>query len=775
MRMRWLRNILIGIGAFILLIGALLVTIILNPEIILNEANLGRAVKYLEDENKEFRWDSAKIKVTNKGILHQTISIAFADLCIKYTPEIEKLCFEKIHVEGEYHVTSAGLQVDRIGPIIFKNGLLHYRVMPSAPSEPLVEIPLPSIQKPSFLQNTFLEQIQINLTEIQVKMDDQTYQATLDLQSRAEDKNSLTTIELSTDVTDLSQQTTAKLTSELKSPSSFLADDWQASLQLSLKIKEKVATTTTVMATKKTDTILYQINNELTNDKIRSQSELTGELQNQKITAELNSSVKLTQQQLTVKVNQCHFSTQKPIADAIGPATEFKCHLYGETGKNYFPKSQLIQENVQNHLDLDISAQLDQFILPIDQHLTGNIELALVPIKQALYEITAHLSADFAGKVQDPLNQWRIDSKYSAEMDATAFEQIVAYLEPTPFAIPAPLNSLKGPANLSINGMLDGITQSGDLNTTLETNLRSKKQQLVLSAQGKVALNLKTETPSIEKVTLEAEIKDAAIELPHLNVLNLPRFVPDPRISVEKAKSEKKPLPFPLSIIVKTSRNDSFKIVNHLTKDPIPFGFNIQLKNDVTTGLIEMDPFPIELFNRKATMETMKIQLQDPVEDSEIMGRIRVDDVDYKIFISVKGTFDRPVVLFQSKPDLSREDIIAVLLYGEPYTALNDDNADSVGNLNAAFSNKAVSMLSLFMLGSTPIQNVGYDPYSKTFSAKLRLGDKTSAKIGTSDKQKQVSLRRRLGKGWGISTTITNSSETKKNEGSAFIEWQKRY
>jgi hypothetical protein len=171
----------------------------------------------------------------------------------------------------------------------------------------------------------------------------------------------------------------------------------------------------------------------------------------------------------------------------------------------------------------------------------------------------------------------------------------------------------------------------------------------------------------------------------------------------------------------------------------------------------------------------MTITLADPLNSSEIDGRVRAVYSDYRIDIWVQGTVGKPEVVFESTPPLSQEQMVAALLYGQPFGDLDATQGSSVANTSQAIAQKSVALGSLFLLASTPVESVSYNPDTRSFSAKVRLSDATLLNITTQENKQQVGVRRGLGGNWSINTYIENDSERSKQIGTALFEWIKRY
>jgi hypothetical protein len=275
---------------------------------------------------------------------------------------------------------------------------------------------------------------------------------------------------------------------------------------------------------------------------------------------------------------------------------------------------------------------------------------------------------------------------------------------------------------------------------------------------------------------MDVELQDVIIELPNISSTGVPNFLPDARITTKYATTTSKKLNVLYNIGVKTPENQPVRFVSNFAPDPIPLNVNILLTNDGIKGDLLITRTPLKIFRRDAVVRSFVLKFSDPLSESEVNGELKVSYVDYTIDITLLGTIEKPRVLFESDPPMSQDDIMATLIYGEPFEKLDTDKAASVGNMSSAMAERALSLGSLYILASTPIQRIGYDPMTKTFSAKLKLGEKTSLTVGSSGtKSQQVGIQKNLGKGWNVNSSIETLSGTAINRETAFIEWHKRY
>ena len=229
-------------------------------------------------------------------------------------------------------------------------------------------------------------------------------------------------------------------------------------------------------------------------------------------------------------------------------------------------------------------------------------------------------------------------------------------------------------------------------------------------------------------------------------------------------------------VTVKTPPDKPAQLFSNLTKDSVPLYLDLTADNQKIGGSVRIGKTPLSILRRNVSIQEFTINLADPTDFSGLNGTIRVDYSNYDIDLIILGTMKRPRVVFQSNPPLSQEEIISVLIYGQPYDALDTSQSNSVGNVASAVADRALRLSSLFLLASTPVESVGYDPSTGYVSARFRLGGSTSLEVGTNEGHTQkVGLRKNIGGNWIINTYIENDSDEGSQRGGAFLDWYKRY
>jgi autotransporter translocation and assembly factor TamB len=125
---------------------------------------------------------------------------------------------------------------------------------------------------------------------------------------------------------------------------------------------------------------------------------------------------------------------------------------------------------------------------------------------------------------------------------------------------------------------------------------------------------------------------------------------------------------------------------------------------------------------------------------------------------------------------LPQRDVWAALLFGRPIAALSTDQARSADEMNAAAVDGGLSLATMYLLASTPVESVSYDPASQQFRAAVRLADGAALTVGSDLRSSSsVGFRYRLGRDWYVTTTLEDPFDFTKTKLATRLEWTKRY
>jgi hypothetical protein len=280
-------------------------------------------------------------------------------------------------------------------------------------------------------------------------------------------------------------------------------------------------------------------------------------------------------------------------------------------------------------------------------------------------------------------------------------------------------------------------------------------------------------SPAVLDFALSLEHVD--LLLPHLDLAAPPQLLPDARIMRKQlARKSDGPPSFVFHLAIKTA-DDPLHIGTNLAQSPIPIRLDLKAGSDQDlTGTLKVETFPLDLFRRKAQVDHFNIDFEP--KEKKIDGEFKIAYTDYTILIDAYGTTDKPDFKFGSDPPLSDSDVVSVLLFGKTSDSLDPTQTQSVGNTQSAAAAHGLDLASMYLLSSTPVESVGWDPQSGTFSAKFHLAEGTSLSVTKGQQEQQsVGIRKRIGSNWAITTQLGNPVDPTDHSLFALFEWSHRY
>ena len=420
-------------------------------------------------------------------------------------------------------------------------------------------------------------------------------------------------------------------------------------------------------------------------------------------------------------------------------------------------------------------------------HFDGDLSITLNPYL-SWYEAHVDLFVRASGRTGE-LARMRIHQRIDANVNVARFDDLVAFLADGPYAVPAPVSVLKGGLSASFSARGEPKSDRIDFDYQARGDLSGQKQKVKFHvAGGGAALRPMTESRAI-KARAAATLDDVALQMPHLDVLKMPKVTLDSRIKNAGAKEEKTEAAVisssagvaastsavELELTVGTSQ--PILLYTDLAKTPVPIALDLKLDqpSGLMSGAVEVKSFNVEFFRRNATVDHLTLTFRAGSKLVGLDGLIKYKADEAMISIRLLGTSAKPQVVFESDPPLNQSDIIGLLVFGKSPDELDADQSATVANTQTAMSDKAFGLASLYLFASTPIQFVGYDPAAKAYTMKLRIpGGETLSVSSDFDATKSVQLRKRLSRNFAIVTEAVNST-TEGNSVVTFLEWFKRY
>lgn len=356
----------------------------------------------------------------------------------------------------------------------------------------------------------------------------------------------------------------------------------------------------------------------------------------------------------------------------------------------------------------------------------------------------------------------KVALKTTASVDMPALRKNLARYAPDPYKeLPAPFNVMDGKIGIKVK--TEDIKDS-DLVMVLagmNVDLKSEKQALNFDMEADVPVNLKTYKP--ESVSVGLDFHQVQIQLPRLSKKSPPpQLIPDGRFKNRPFKPEpkvtEKPLDITLHLQALNEKAMSFR--TNLLDEILKLNFDLNIvQGNLKSGFLSILPLKTSVFKRPIHLKDMKITFNHPVEPV-MEGEIQFPLPEYKITLKLEGPVSKPRYAFTSEPPLPQNDIYAVLLFGRPMADLDPDDKSSAQQTNKLLSQGILSLSVLYFLAGSPVEYVGYDPGSKNAVAQFGLGNKTSLRVGGGgDGINSSAIRRSLGKGWYLDTSVQNSSQ----------------
>lgn len=410
-----------------------------------------------------------------------------------------------------------------------------------------------------------------------------------------------------------------------------------------------------------------------------------------------------------------------------------------------------------------------------DIKLIGDVSKNKIPLKfRGLFEVIPFgIDTILELPVKDDFSsvafQKKIILKTTAFVNIESVKKTLSELGPGPYnKLPAPLNIMDGPITIDVKTQNAKDKDAITFLAKTVIDLQSEKQALNLNIGTDGDFNLKTK--EMHGLTVGIEFLKVALLMPRLSKKSLPpQFMPDGRITNTpynpkkdpEAKKESSDLDLKLQALGEKALHIKTNLIDELIR--LNFDLNIfggELKN----GFIELLPLKTKVFKRPIEVAHLKINFKAPLEPV-IETTVLFLLPEYKITMNLEGPVSNPRYAFSSVPPLPQSDIYAVLFFGRPLSDLDPDDKSAANRTNQILSQGILSLSVLYFFAGSPIEYVGYDPGSKNASAQIGLGSKNSLKIGGgAGGVNSTAVRRSLGKGWYLDTSVQKPSNLSTSE-----------
>ncbi len=783
---RWLKGLLIAVTCLLVLLGAGLLAIWERPSIVINPRTLVWAQRYAPKLGYELKWDSVKVEATSPSFWVKGLSLDFTGLSVKAADGSLDGRFGKAEARVIADLAGFKLRLTEAGPVTILGGRLSL--------DPNRSLPKPDSKGsssaagqgffPEWMASAHMNSIRIELDHWSLSMEEGTdASGSLKLKNLEGKKGWSWDAKVRERMTG-SAAHWARI--ELKAETG-LQQDWINPKNARARAIGRFAdgrraeALLDVRRGRGEDELIYEVAGNWFDHGRLAVLKTHGKLSPNAISGELDATARRYNSFVPkLALQGCAYSFSRVADDRNQGDLKFDCPMAAAIDFPPVPGLPSLKVPTESHAKLQANLRTS-FPPSGDKPVKGDVRLDLGPMFTPLAEGSGTIVAQLDGiPVQFP-EKWKLDTDVNVKLSVPKFESVVTELHTTRWAIPAPFNILVGNAEFGASGKVD--LNRAKLPLYLRTRLLSKYQRVDIDGTGELVLENLIHKNKQGVFQFLVDLSDVQLALPRLSSTELPpRLVPDPRIvsflKASKAALDEAAASFRYNVHVKTPGATPVRLTSNLAKSPVPVSLDLGFESGrEMAGSVSIGGFPVEFFRRKAVVERFLVRF-NPIDGRRILdGSIRVDYTDYTIRILVFGEADSPKIKLISDPPVAEDQLIAVLLFGKPLQELDPEQTESIGQTRSAIANQAVGLGSMFLLASTPIESVNFDPETRSFGAKVKLGSGTSLNVGQDqDAHGHVGVKKRLSRYWTITTDVARSTTTPSgSSASAFLEWSNRY
>lgn len=811
---RWLKRIFKSValllGTFVFLVALLLAGFFFVPKIEISSSRLESLAQAYLPEDLELKWGDALVRILRTGALSKEIEFRFKDICVAYQGETLNACFANFEWGAEFTVANLNPRITFFAPLVATGGRVRgdidklTREDESAPPLEPGGFSAVDFLRTELLPKWRIDGSLVELDSLRLKVSAQTLSTQLRLATAATGASRMATLKIKD--FEWGPEIRANLDGEVDWPRHESAPftvkaDVDALLPGRRGIDSRIEGS--VHAWNHVDyDLLAKFSNVPAIREGRLQGTYRGDNLKGVVAAKFGA---LGAQVKTLDFVGCDYELALDVKEAAvtcGPQTvvlglQERAQLRNRKLFRLFPTFDLRVAN----LTWDNGVQADwKFALDLSHLKTAEINL----------DLSGTLLRRGATDVSDKILRYTVDG--DAVLRVLEFGKIVELLRPTLFALPAPVNRLRGPIEMSASGGFS--EQGGELPFEVRTRLSSLHQKLRTSVSGRVDL-----VPTVGGLTpsllVDVALEDVQLSLPRIEVTSsLPRLLPDPRFKRGLADDPPPPEATPgpslnYRVRVKTSAPGQLKIATNVTGAPIPITVRYRIRSAPETvrirraaavhqelgadeaesktqmeGTVSLGRTPVDIgginkafarLERDAVLDHFDLQLL-PDGTRKIDGKFVVTNPDATVSILVLGTLHEPTIRFESNPPATENQIIAALLFGRPINEFDEGEQQSAAAFRTAVNDTALTLAQMYLLANSPIDSLNYDSESGRVIASVKIAGGTSLEFGGArGAGSEVGIRRRLARNVYLNTYVERAAQTDEQLVSAFVEWVRRF
>jgi TamB, inner membrane protein subunit of TAM complex len=746
------------------------------PTLVVNEKTLGWIAQLAQKRGIELTWANSHLSIESLTFFEKRLTLRASDLCLRFTDNTFATCFNEVSLTAALSFRGFP-KLKEAGPIRLLGGTLSVRPSPG-PSEGSPGIAIPDWLKAGKLAPIAIEVQRLDLDLGETRIFGKT--TLLGTPTVRKGRDGMTW-SLSTDARvhsgDKKYQGEGSLV--VNSLNSQWEGPWDGRIRVNGKLGKREVLNISGTATQREKSAVFNLAAHSKIQGMEFSANLNGEGQKNRVAGKLQGSAKgLIKEISQIRLEGCEFTLAQDGNSARGNL-HLRCPIAVLPSLPTVPHGGPPLDFIKL-AKVEIQADLNTPFPPsAAEAWRGTVRANLTDVKNAMFQGTGGAEVTMAGDLSHLPESLHLHSKINLSVHLGKFESVVALCARYPaWSVPEPLNSLKGTIELAVNGEGEIPWELRVFPLTVTTRLKSATQKLDLDAKAELKLE-ERKNGWTAHLGSKIVLSDVRLVLPYLNLEAPPRFFPDSRLALAKPpqlKTESNFI-FRYDILVETPNGHPARLVSNLAKRPVPIAVRVAVKSDTPSEImLRVDSFPVEVFRRQAQVQFFQATTTSNRKDLNLKGSIQVNYTDYTIHIVLGGTAATPDIQLTSSPPLNKNEIISVLLFGKRLEELESTQTESVGSAKAAVTDGAVSLASMYILASTPVESVGYNPDTQMFSAKVRLADGTSLNVGSDfGNESRVGIRQRLGPNWSINTYLLNPFDSLHRSLNAFLEWNRRY
>ncbi len=767
------KGLLFGLGFLTAWVFILALVIWIFPALLVTNKNLERTSHFLKGKGIVITWRTIDVHAKSASFLKKQLSLKATDLCYGAEEEPMRACFGSADLLAAFSLKAPAYQVDHL---VLAGGDVTLRPTPAKKEAEKEKSPSTELwpRAPKFLESMTFQSIDVAVDKLRYFLEDGSIQGKARLIGKAEGKGAKFDVQSDAVFETKDKPYALKAKIDLASKDSLWFGPYVIDGDASANLPGKQVGWVKIhgVPDKDATSMTYAIEGDYRQRKERFVGKVSGVAGKKSIEALINMQAQgLVPQLAKITAMDCKVQLKPQNPEGTKSQLLLNCPVSLVANREVYRG--VFYEEILREMKLLVNLKVDREDKGEKRgSLTGELAVLVDPLLQRAKEGNATLSTKFTGNALESPSSWQFDS--NLDLNIPHFETLVAVSHKKPWAVPAPLNHLKGSVVLKVSGKGDLAKLQANLPVTLTTRLSAQDQVMNIDGKGALSMGKKADGTHTH-LGFEVTLANLKLILPELAQSSPPQLLPDSRINPNPKKEAASAFTYDIKIL--TPQQQPLRLVSNLVKQEVPIAVDVRLQTGQDPkGFVRVAGVPVEMFRRVAQLKHLNLLLTGNSEATAIDGLIQVAYTDYTVFVMIEGKASEPQIKFRSEPPLPEDQVLAVLLFGRKMDALDSNESSSVGNTKAAIADSAISLASMYLLASTPVESVGFDPFTHEFKAKLKLADGTSLNVGTDMKAlSEIGIRKRLGPHWSVTTYLENPLSPLGQSVTAFLEWSKAY